>query len=102
MIVVDEQRLTLDDAVQLARQHHQSGRLDQAERLYGVILAQATEHADAWHLAGVCSLQRGDHDAAVVHIQRAVEIDPNNPGYYNNLGLALKASRRFDQATASF
>src|SRR5450631_2896775 len=102
MIVVDEQRLTLDDAVQLARQHHQSGRLDQAERLYGVILAQATEHADAWHLAGVCSLQRGDHDAAVVRIQRAVEIDPNNPGYYNNLGLALKASHRFDQATASF
>jgi predicted O-linked N-acetylglucosamine transferase (SPINDLY family) len=102
MIVVDERQLTLDDALQLARQHHQSGRLDQAERLYAAILPQAPEQADAWHLAGVCSLQRGDHGAAVARIQRAIELDPNNPGYRNNLGLALKALHRFDQAIASF
>jgi protein O-GlcNAc transferase len=102
MIVVDERQLTLEDALQLARQHHQSGHLDQAERLYAAILPQAPEQADAWHLAGVCSHQRGDHGAAVARIQRAIELDPNNPGYRNNLGLALKALHRFDQAIASF
>jgi protein O-GlcNAc transferase len=102
MIVVDERQLTLEDALDLARQHHQSGRLDQAERLYGAVLPQSPGRADAWHLAGVCSHQRGDHTTAVVRIQRAVELDPHNPGYRNNLGLALKALHRFDQAIASF
>jgi protein O-GlcNAc transferase len=102
MIVVDERQLTLEGALQLARQHHQSGHLDQAERLYAAILPQAPELAEAWHLAGVCSHQRGDHGAAVARIQRAIELNPNNPGSHNNLGLALKALHRFDQAIASF
>jgi protein O-GlcNAc transferase len=102
MIVVDERQLTLQDALQLARQHHQSGHFEQAERLYRAILPQSPESADAWHLAGVCSHQRGDQGAAVARIQHAIELDPNNPGYRNNLGLALKALHRFDQAIASF
>jgi protein O-GlcNAc transferase len=102
MILVDERQLTLEDALDLARQHHLSGHLDQAERLYGAILPQSPGQADAWHLAGVCSHQRGDHSAAVTRIQRAIELDPHNPGYRNNLGLALKALHRFDQAIASF
>ncbi len=102
MIVVDERQLTLEDALQLAHQHHGSGRLEQAERLYAAILLQAPEQADAWHLAGVCSYQRGDHGTAVARILRAVELNPNSPGYHNNLGLALKALGRFDQAIGSF
>lgn len=100
--MADGRQPSLERAFQLATAHHRSGDLEQAERLYAAILPQSPAWADAWHLAGVCSHQHGDHATAVARIERAIELDPTNPGYRNNLGLALKALRRFDQASASF
>ena len=39
---------------------HESGRLEDAERMYGSVLEQDPENADAWHLLGRVALARGD------------------------------------------
>ena len=46
---------TLDEALAL----HRQGRLDEADRIYGDILARDPEHFDALHLSGVLRHQQG-------------------------------------------
>ena len=51
--------MTIPQALQLAVQHHQAGRLAEAELLYRQILAAQPNHADALHLLGVMAQQVG-------------------------------------------
>ena len=94
--------LTIQQAFDLALQHHKAGRLPEAEHLYRQILAQQPNHADALHLLGVIAHQVGQHDAAVELIHQALAIQPNFPGAYNNLGLALRDRGHLDEAIAAF
>lgn len=95
-------QLTLQQAFELAVQHHQAGRLQQAEGLYRQILAQQPRHADALQLLGVVAHQMGRNDAAIDLIQQAIALKPANAGAYSNLGLALRDSGRLDEAIAAF
>src|SRR5256885_15092277 len=72
-------QLTLQQALELALQHHQAGRLGQAEHLYRQVLSHAPRHPDALHLMGVLASQNGQHDAAIGFIERAIAITPDNP-----------------------
>ena len=82
--------------------HHQAGRLADAERVYRQILAQQPDHADALHLLGVLVGQRGQLDAAVELIRRAIAICSTDAFYYGNLGNTLKIAGQLDQAIASY
>jgi cytochrome c-type biogenesis protein CcmH/NrfG len=48
-----------------AFQHHQAGRLSQAEQLYGQILQQQPDHVEALQLLGVMAFQNGKTDDAI-------------------------------------
>jgi len=87
---------------QQAVAYHQRGDLDQAERLYREILAQAPAHFDALHLLGLVQHQRGHHAAAVELIGRAIKIDADNAVAYSNLGIVLRELKRPEEALASF
>jgi protein O-GlcNAc transferase len=94
--------MMIQQALELAIQHHQAGRLHQAELLYRQILAQQPGHADALHMLGVIAHQMGHHDGAVDLIRQAIARQPNFPGALSNLGLALKDLGKFDEAIAAF
>ncbi|HCA26645.1 MAG TPA: sulfotransferase [Betaproteobacteria bacterium] len=96
------QTAALSQAMQLALQHHQQGRLEQAESLYRQVTQADPANADAWHLLGVAAAQRGDHEAAVSLISRAISRRPEAALFHNNLGNALKALARADEAAASY
>src|SRR5580704_4495481 len=89
------------DTIQIALQHHQHGRLEEAARLYQAILADQPHHLEALHLLGVAAHQQGDHARAVVLIGRAVAGDPNNAIYHANLAEAYRMLDQLDQAVAS-
>jgi tetratricopeptide (TPR) repeat protein len=89
------------DTLQIALQHHQRGRLEDAERLYQAILADQPRHVEALHLLGVVAHQQGDHARAVLLIGSAVSGDPNNAIYHANLAEAYRMLGQFDQAVAS-
>jgi len=89
-------------ALDLARGHHQAGRLPQAEEIYRKILAAAGDHADALHLLGVVALQRGQHAQAAELIARAIAQDPQKADFHDHFGAALHAQERFAEAAASF
>ena len=75
----------LDQAVQ----HHQAGRLHDAEVLYRRILGADPANAEALHLLGVLAQQIGRGADALELIQRAIAIDPQGSTYYGNLGIVL-------------
>jgi protein O-GlcNAc transferase len=86
----------------VAMHHHQSGRLGDAERLYGQILRTDPRHADALHLLGVLAHQTGRNDAAALLIGKAIVENARVPAFHNNLGNALKAQGRLDDAEAAY
>ena len=68
---------TIPEALAIAVQHHQAGRLQAAEQIYRQILAVEPDHADALHLLGVIASQSGRHEDAVQYIGRAIRLQGN-------------------------
>jgi predicted O-linked N-acetylglucosamine transferase (SPINDLY family) len=85
-----------------ALDHHQAGRLKEAEALYREVLAREPEHPDALHLLGVIAHQSGEQDKAVTLIEQAIGVRPEVPEYYNNLGETYRALQQLDAALAAF
>ena len=83
-------------------EHHQSGRLDQAEEIYRELLAADSRNADARHLLGMVAYQRGDCQGAAGHIREAIRMARWVPQFHNNLGLVLQGLGRGEEALASF
>ena len=59
---------TISEALTIAVQHHQAGRLEAAEQIYRQIVAVEPNQADARHLLGVIASQAGGHEIAVEYI----------------------------------
>lgn len=67
---------------------HQSGRLQDAQRLYREFIRANPGHAEAHHLLGVACMQMGDLLGAIESLTQATRLNDKNPNYFNNLGLA--------------
>ena len=85
-----------------ALQHHQAGRLSEAEVAYREMLAVDPENIDALHFLGVISHQRGEHGRAAELISRALSRNPSNAPAHNNLGNALGGQGKLNEAVASY
>ncbi len=85
-----------------ALEHLRSGHLTQAEDLCRAILARDPNHADALHLLGVLAAQRGDYQKATDLIGQAIAINDGDADYYHDLGSALQAQARLDEAIAAY
>ena len=85
-----------------AIQHHQAGRLAEADALYRRVLAEDRNHVDALHLLGVLAHQCGRHDIAVDLIGQAIRLNDQVAAFHSNLGAALKDLGRLDEALASY
>jgi protein O-GlcNAc transferase len=83
-------------------QHHQAGRLAEAEHWYRRVLMAQPTNADALHLLGVVAHQVGRHDAAVDLIGQAIRRNAQNPVYFSNLGIALYVQGKCDEAVAAY
>ena len=93
---------TISEALTIALQHHQAGRLDAAEEIYQRILQVEPDQPDALHFLGVLTAQRGRPEAAAAYIARAIVAKPNVAPYHLNLGLAYQASRKPNEAIACY
>jgi protein O-GlcNAc transferase len=88
--------------MRVAVEHHQAGRLAEAEKIYHQVLARQPDHAGALHLLGVLAVQMGQLDAAVELIRRAIRLMPDSAEMHFNLGNAFQNMGQFDEAIASF
>ena len=70
------QRLSIEDALQVAFTHHERGNTEIAEKIYVAVLQQKPNHATTHHSLGVLYHQRGDPKRAVAHVERALALLP--------------------------
>ena len=87
--------------IQAAMEHHQAGRLPEAEAVYQQILQVVPHNPDALHLLGVIAHQKGENEIAAELIGKAIEVNPSG-AKYNNIGLALHALGKLDAAAENY
>ena len=93
---------TVQEQLNAALQHHQAGRLQQAEVVYRRVLAQYPDQPDALHWLGILARQVGRNDAALGLIGRAVHLAPTVPAYQHNYGEMWLAAGEPAQAAIAF
>jgi tetratricopeptide (TPR) repeat protein len=86
----------------LGLQHHQAGRLSEAEAAYREVLAVDRDNVDALHFLGVIAYQRGQHEQAAELISQALARNASNAPAHNNLGNVFRAQDKLDKALACF
>lgn len=93
---------TIDEAITIAFQHHQAGRLQEAEAIYRQILeVQPANHA-ALHYLGMIAHHVGKPQVAIDYMSRAIAICPEEAVYHNNLGEAYRVLGDTEKAVAHF
>lgn len=97
-----ERKLSLSDAIILGVNFHQSGQIEEAEKIYRQVLQVKPGHPDALHYLGVISHQKGEKDEAVELIQKAISCNPAYSDAHNNLGNVLKEIGRLDEAEEAY
>lgn len=85
-----------------AVEHHDAGRLAQAETLYRQILQVDPENPEALQMLGLVFHQTGNQGTAIQFMERALAIRPSDPAFHNNLGNAFAAEGRTDEAIARY
>jgi tetratricopeptide (TPR) repeat protein len=93
--------LTLPQALALAEQHMQAGRLAQAEQLCKDILRAQPNHAGALHLWGIVAYQARNLPAAIELVRRAIAADGKVALYHCNLGEMHRLAGQRDEALAA-
>ncbi|MBL8522969.1 MAG: tetratricopeptide repeat protein [Betaproteobacteria bacterium] len=90
----------LDQALQQAVEHHQKGRLPQAEQLYRSILLRQPSHAGANHNLGVLAAQIGQPAAGLPYLRAALTSAPLVGQYWFSYVDALLQSGQLEIAQA--
>jgi tetratricopeptide (TPR) repeat protein len=85
-----------------ALEFHREGRLDQAELSYRKILEKNPDHGDALHLLGALCYQKRNFEEAVFYSQAALRHKTGDMDVCGNLGNALFACGRIDEAIRCF
>ena len=88
--------------LQIAMDHHQAGRLAEAEAVYREILARNPDDADAQNNLGAILKGRGRIDEAIECYRRAIGVNPDRAESHYNLGNALKLKAQLDEAVESY
>ncbi|MEN8183648.1 MAG: tetratricopeptide repeat protein [Myxococcota bacterium] len=83
-------------------EHHRAGRLDKAAAAYEDVLAKDPRSAPAWSMKGVLALQRDRPEEAIEPLQRATALDDTQPGFFLNLGNALRGVGRLADAVDAY
>src|SRR5262249_16350224 len=92
--------LTIAECLTQAVQHHQAGRLREAETLYRAILQQVPQHTHALHLLGVLAYQVGRHQEAPDRIGEGLAVEGPDPVFQSNLASVYLALGQLEEAAA--
>jgi predicted O-linked N-acetylglucosamine transferase (SPINDLY family) len=93
---------TIPEAFILALQHHQAGRLGEAEALYYQILQTQPRHAEVLYRLGLLAHQAGRQETAVTYLTQAIQSNPAEAEFHKALGEAYRAQGKLPEALAHY
>jgi len=89
----------LQQALQLAKEHHDAGRLRDAEILYRRIVEKAPNNSEALHRLGVLLTQTDRPKAAAEFLEQSLElVSPPRPVMFTNASEARRRAGDYDRA----
>jgi Tfp pilus assembly protein PilF len=97
-----KQSSSVEKMLREALDHHQAGRLAQAEQVYRQVLTTDSQHPDSLHLLGMIAFQTGRSEEALVLIQKAIAVRGNASAYHSNLGNVLQSQGKLAEAGACY
>jgi tetratricopeptide (TPR) repeat protein len=92
----------MQELIQTAMRHQQAGELADAEKVYRDILQLHPEQPDALALLATIVLRRGDIDAAIDLLRRAIISKPDFSDAHKSLGALLAKKGEFEEAIHSY
>lgn len=90
------------DQLEQARTHARAGRIAQAEAAYRAALGQNPGNAEALNFIAMCALARGELPDARRMLERAAELEPEQPEVWKSLGIVHLAADQAVDALAAF
>jgi tetratricopeptide (TPR) repeat protein len=93
-------QLSLEQLRRLALDHHRADRIDDALKLYRIILTLKPDDSSVWCNLGVALRKQKHYQSAVNCYRRALAIKPYYPEALGNLANALKNLHRLDESLA--
>lgn len=90
------------EAVAVAEWHLAGERPDAAASIASDVLARSARQADAMHILARVAAERGQADAALNHLRRALKVAPNVAAYHVTQGNVFAAVERFPDAIRAF
>ncbi len=94
--------LDLESQTNLATAYLEAGRTGDAERVFGLVLADDPNYAAAHNGLGLIAIQKHDAAGARAHFEKAVNADPDLVEADMNLGLLYEMAGEQDRARACF
>ncbi len=92
----------MTNLLQQAVDAHQSGNLNEAEKLYQSVLEQQPQQPDALALLGVVLAMKGETARAIELIEQAIQRDPTSALFKFHLGNVLMDAKKLPQAIVAF
>lgn len=86
--------INLEEIIKLQKQ----GEFKKAKKLYLKILKKDPSNFKVLALLGATLLQLKEYDYAINFLQNAVQINPNIPSIYNNLGVAFTKIKKYEES----
>jgi tetratricopeptide (TPR) repeat protein len=94
--------MTAHELFQAGLEALEQAEFEQAEAIFGALVATDETHAEAWSQLGVCYLERQRADLAVEALRRALALRPDAAQMHYLLGTALGTTGQLDEAAASY
>ena len=91
-----------EQIVQRAREEARNGRLDEALQIYTTAIANSPDSPFLYREIAAVELRRGQNDAALAHLRKAVALDPSDTGSLVQIGDMLERSNDFDGAERAY
>lgn len=95
-------QMSIDQAMELAKRHHQARQLAEAAAIYERVLAVAPQHVEALQLLGLVALDLNRPDVASDLFRRGLAIMPNSAELHYNLGVASMFLKQMESAAEAF
>ncbi|MDX1485981.1 MAG: tetratricopeptide repeat protein, partial [Alphaproteobacteria bacterium] len=93
---------TVKSLLERGRDLHRSGRLEEAEAVYGDVLRGSPDEFDALYAVAIIAAQKGRLDRAEELIAKALAVSPDHAEAQFNRGGLLFHLKRLDEALESF
>lgn len=82
--------------------HLSTEKIDEAIAVFQGILDEDAEHIDANYGIGLAYQEAGDPEQAERHLQRTIELDPDNKKAYRSLGFLYLSIQKTEESIAVF